>query len=133
MLSYFRFHHIGIACQNIERTVSIVAGGYSRTETVVDPLQNVYVCLLKKDLQPFIELIAPVDEISPICRILQKTGGVSPYHICYIVPNVENALADLRGNRYMPISKPKMSNVFGRPVCFLYHKDMGLIEIIQEQ
>lgn len=133
MLPYFRFHHIGIACQDIEKTAKMyVAGGYLRSDTIVDPLQNVYVCVLKKEGQPTVELLAPVDETSPICRTLQKAGGVVPYHICYCVPDMDQALADLRKRRFLPTGKPKMSNVFGNIVCFLYHKDIGLIEVIQE-
>lgn len=133
MLPYFKFHHIGIACQDIEKTANIyVAAGYLRTNVVVDPLQDVYVCVLKKEGQPTVELLAPVDEKSPICRTLQKVGGVAPYHICYYVPNIVQALADLRKLKFIPTGKPKMSNVFGRVVCFLFHKDIGLIEIIEE-
>lgn len=134
MLPYFKFHHIGIACKNIENTANIyVRGGYNNADVIVDPLQNVNVCLLTKEHQPTIELLSPIDETSPICRLLQKVGGVTPYHICYIVPDMGKALADLRDKKYIPVGEPKMSNVFGSSVCFLYHKDIGLIEIIQEQ
>lgn len=133
MLSVFDFHHIGIACRDIEKTAKMyVSGGYDRTDTIIDPLQNVYVCVLSKYNQPTIELLAPVDEKSPICRILEKAGGASPYHVCYKVPEMDKAIADLRKKRYIPTSRPKMSNVFGKLVCFLFHKDVGLVEIIQE-
>lgn len=131
MLPYFTFNHIGVACFDIDKTASIyVNAGYERTETIIDPLQNVKVCVLTKNLMPIVELLAPVDEKSPICKILQKSG-VSPYHICYNVPNIEQAIADLRDLKYIPVSKPKMSNVFNRTVCFLFHKEIGLIEIIE--
>ena len=131
MLPYFSFHHIGVACFNIDKTAEIYVGaGYMRTETIVDPLQNVKVCVLTKDSMPTVELLAPVDEKSPICNILQKSG-VSPYHTCYKVPNIEQAIKDLRTIKFMPVSKPKMSNVFNSKVCFLFHKDIGLIEIIE--
>ena len=133
MLPYFKFHHIGVACNDIDKTAGMyVAGGFERTDTVVDPLQNVYVSVLTKTGMPIIELLAPVDDKSPICRTLQKAGGVTPYHICYMVPKLEEAISDLRKLKYIPTSRPKMSNVFGHLVCFLYHKEVGLIEIIQE-
>ena len=134
MLPNFQFHHIGIACQDIEKTAGMfVDAGYSRTEAIIDPLQNVNVCVLTKEGMPKIELLAPVDEKSPICKILQKSNGATPYHICYLVPDMEQTIADLRKLRFIPTSKPKMSNVFGASVCFLFHKDIGLIEIIQNQ
>ncbi len=132
MLSYFEFHHIGVACQDIEKTASMyVEAGYSRTDTIIDPLQNVNVCVLTKEGMPRIELLSPVDGNSPICKLLQKSSGATPYHICYVIPDMEQALVELRKLRFIPTSKPKMSNVFGAPVCFLFHKDIGLIEIIQ--
>ena len=132
MLPYFTFNHIGVACYDIEKTASIyVEAGYSRTEEIIDPLQNVKVCVLKKDLMPTVELLSPVDEKSPICKTLQKTG-VSPYHVCYNVPNMEQAIKDLRTKKFMPVSKPKMSNVFNSMVCFLFHKEIGLIEILEK-
>lgn len=132
MLPYFEFHHIGVACLDIEKTAGMyVEAGYGRTETIIDPLQNVNVCVLTKEGMPKIELLSPVDDNSPICKILQKSSGATPYHICYAIQDMEQALSDLRKLRFIPTSKPKMSNVFGDPVCFLFHKDIGLIEIIQ--
>lgn len=131
MLPSFSFNHIGVACYDIDKTASIyVNAGYERTETVIDPLQNVKVCVLTKESMPMVELLAPVDEKSPICKTLQKSG-VAPYHICYNVPDIEQAISDLRALKYLPVSKPKMSNVFKSTVCFLFHKDIGLIEIIE--
>ncbi len=133
MLPYFQFHHIGIACLDIEKTAGMyVEAGYCRTKATIDPLQNVNVCVLTKEGMPKIELLAPVDDKSPICKILQKSSSATPYHICYSVADMEQALLDLRKQRFIPTSNPKMSNVFGAPVCFFFHKDIGLIEIIQK-
>lgn len=133
MLPYFQFHHIGIACPDIDKTASVYTNaGYSRTETVIDPLQNVYVSVLSKDGMPTIELLSPVDETSPICKTIEKAGGVSIYHTCYIVPDINQAIVELRAQKYMPTTKVKYSNVFDRDVYFLYHRNIGLIEIIQK-
>lgn len=132
MLPYFTFNHIGVACYDINRTASFyVEAGYERTEDIIDPLQNVKVCVLTKEGMPVVELLAPVDDSSPICKTLQKSG-VSPYHICYNVPDMEQAIKDLRIKKFMPVSKPKMSNVFKSIVCFLFNKEIGLIEILEK-
>ena len=120
-------------CPEIDKTANLyITAGYERTETVIDPLQNVYVCVLTKEGMPMIELLAPVDDSSPICKTIQNARGISIYHTCYIVPDIEEAIKDLRNLKYIPTTKPKMSNVFGSLVCFLFHKDVGLIEIIQK-
>lgn len=132
MLPFFTFNHIGVACFDIDKTAEIYVGaGYMRTETVIDPLQNVRVCVLEKKSMPTVELLEPIDEKSPICKTLQKSG-VSPYHICYNVPNMEQAIKELRAKKFIPVSKPKMSNVFNSMVCFLFHKEIGLIEILEK-
>lgn len=133
MLSAFAFHHVGIACFDIDKTsVYYVAMGYQKTETIIDPLQNVKVCVLRKSEMPTIELLEPVDEKSPICGILKNKGGVSPYHICYQIPDMDMSIMELRGMGFIPTSgPPKKSNVFSRKVCFLYHKSMGIIELIE--
>ncbi len=132
MLPFFTFNHIGVACYDIDKTADIyLNAGYQRTDTIIDPLQNVKVCVLTKESMPTVELLAPVDDMSPICKTLQKSG-VSPYHICYNVPNMEQAIKELRAKKFMPVSKPKMSNVFNSMVCFLFHKEIGLIEILEK-
>lgn len=133
MLPYFTFNHIGVACYEIDKTASIyVEAGYKRSDEIIDPQQNVKVCVLTREGMPVIELLAPVDDSSPICKTLQKSG-VSPYHICYNVPDMEQAIKDLRKKKYMPVSRPKVSNVFNSMVCFLFNKEIGLIEILEQK
>ena len=131
-LSALSFHHIGMACFDIDKTSAYYETiGYAKTEIVVDPLQNVKVCVLQKEGSPTIELLAPVDDKSPVCGILKKSG-VSPYHICYQTSDMNATILELRNKRFTPpLGFPKMSNVFLHKVCFLYHKDVGLIELIE--
>lgn len=88
--------------------------------------------MLRHPISPCIELLAPHDEKSPINNILKKTG-VSPYHICYEVDDIETSFADLKKEKFMPVSKIKVSNAFdNHKVCFFFKKDIGLIEIIEK-
>ena len=73
MLNSFKFHHIGVAVNDIESTATVyMNGGYLRSETLFDPIQNVKICWLTKDGMPTIELLAPVNETSPVKKILEK-------------------------------------------------------------
>lgn len=134
MLEDFRFHHIGIAVNDIEETASIyLSAGYEKTETVYDPIQNVHICFLRKEGMPVLELLAPNDESSPVYKILQK-NGVTSYHICYEVENMDDAVARLRKMRYVATSKPVPAvAIGGRKVCFLYNKKIGLIELVESR
>ena len=83
-----RFHHIGIACRDIDATKAFyVAQGYYASEIIDDLLQNVHICFLNKPEMPLIELLAPIDDKSPINRTLDASG-VTPYHICYEVDDI---------------------------------------------
>ena len=124
-----KYHHIGIAVFNIEETAPFyIMQGYSKSQTVYDPIQNVNICFLfylnnGGGQMPMIELIEPIDETSPVYKILQKSG-VTPYHICYEVENISDTITELKREKFIPLSKPveavAMSN---KKVCFLFNKN----------
>ena len=133
MLSEFKFHHIGVAVNDIEATASVYKqGGYHRSASIFDPVQNVNICWLTKEGMPTVELLAPVDETSPVCKTLEK-NGVTPYHTCWIVTNIEESALKLRKQRYVMVSKPAEAVAFkGSRVAFFFNKNVGLIELVEE-
>lgn len=132
MLDSFKFHHIGVAVKDVEATAPIYEqGGYKRSASIFDPIQNVNICWLTKEGMPTVELLAPVDETSPVNKTLEK-NGVTPYHTCYVVENIEEAVAQLRKQKYVMVSKPAEAVAFcGSRVCFLFNKNVGLIELVE--
>lgn len=127
-----RLHHIGIATNNIQKTADFYLSiGYKEVVGGYDPFQNVYGYFYEKEGMPTIELLAPYDEKSPVNKVLEK-NGVTPYHLCYEVNGtLEEAIAELRKNRFMTIVKPTISDNLGkRRVCFLFHKDVGIVELL---
>jgi len=133
MLLNATFHHVGIATESIEKTaVLFVEAGYKMTDVIFDPKQNVNISFLEKDGSPLLELVEPVDEKSPVRNILNKVG-VSAYHFCYEVENLDDSIAQLRQKKYMLLVKPVEAVAFnGRRICFLYNKDAGLIELLEK-
>lgn len=132
MIDSMKFHHIGVAVKSIDKTAAVyVAGGYTQSATTFDPVQNVNICWLTKEGMPTVELLAPVDETSPVCKTLEKTG-VTTYHTCYIVEDIEQAVADLRKMKYVTVSTPVEAPAIGNcKVCFLFNKNVGLIELVE--
>ena len=132
MLSNWKFDHIGVAVPEIDGTAAVYkAAGYTHTEPVYDPIQNVHICFLSKEGMPKVELLAPHDNSSPVQQTLDKMG-VTPYHTCYEEENIEAAIAELRQMRYIVVRKPASAVAFGgRRVSFLYNKQTGLIEIVE--
>ncbi len=128
------FHHIGIACRDIERTAKFyTAMGYTASPVASDALQHVNICFLDKDGAPRVELLAPLDDQSPVLRTLD-TVGVTPYHMCYEVDDIETAIAQLRADhRLMLVSGPVPACAMaGKRVAFLFQKHTGLIELVEK-
>ena len=49
MLPEFKFHHIGVAVNDIDATAPVYEqGGYHRSATIFDPVQNVNICWLTR-------------------------------------------------------------------------------------
>jgi len=135
MLSQLRYHHVGIACRDIEKTRAFyLAMGYTAQPIIDDPLQDIRICFLEHPSQPMLELLAPIDEKSPVNRIL-KAVGVSPYHICYSVDDLEATMKSLRReHRFVTVSKPLPAcAIDNRRVAFMFHNDVGLIELVETQ
>ena len=132
MLTDFKFHHIGVAVKDIAATAAVyVAGGYSQSESIFDPVQNVNICWLTKEGMPTVELLEPVDETSPVNKTLEK-NGVTPYHTCYVVENIDEAVVALRKMKYVIVSKPvEAVAIHNCRVAFLYNKNVGLIELVE--
>lgn len=131
----FSFHHVGVAVFSIEESSRFYElMGFTRSvETAYDPCQNVKACFYSKEGFPTIELIEGVDEKSPMNNILSKTG-VSPYHFCYGVDNMDEAIIQLKGLRFMPTGRPVPSTGMpGRKVCFLFNRNYGLIELVENR
>ena len=128
-----KFHHIGMAVKSIDATAAMYEdGGYRMSDIIFDPIQNVNICWMTKEGAPIVELLSPVDETSPVCKTLEK-NGVTPYHCCYVVENLEEAVKELRQQKYILTSKPAKAVAFcGSRVCFLYNKNVGLIELVEE-
>lgn len=132
MLDSFKFHHIGVAVKDINKTAAIYKdGGYHASEIIFDPIQHVDICWLTKDGMPTVELLAPIDESSPQCKILEK-NGVTPYHTCYVVEDIDRAVEDLRKQKYVLVSKPvEAVAIHNCRVAFLHHRHIGLIELVE--
>jgi len=129
-----KFHHIGIATKNIEKSAqSYALLGYKKGEIINDPLQKVNLCFLEKKDFPIIELVSPADISSPVNTILKKNGTI-PYHTCYEVIDLEENINFFKKNKFIVIVKPTAAVAFGnRRVCFLFNKGTGLIELLEEE
>lgn len=80
---------------------------------------------------PRLELLEPAGSQSPVTKIL-RNNGVTPYHVCYEADDLARAVADLKARRFLVVAKPVPAAAMGNlKVCFLYHKDVGLVELVE--
>lgn len=130
-----KIHHIGYAVKNINESLpfftqlgfEIASWGGGAT---VDNSRNVYILFIQNG-EYVIELISPLSEGSPVDTTLKK-NGVTPYHICYEVENMQEACHTLKGEGYFFVQKPASAPAISDTavVAFLYCPLSGLIELL---
>ena len=130
-----KVHHIGYVVKHIDRAVAefTALGGGQVTETVYDPRRKVNILFLDcAGGGGQIELIEPTASDSVAAGLLKKMGA-SPYHICYTFSSLEETIGDLRKRHWFVTAPPESAPAIGnRRVAFLYHAQVGLIEILEE-
>ncbi len=123
------FHHIGIACSDIERSASYVTRLFeikSDSGLVHDPEQNADLRIFNAGTAGAIELVSGPIVASVLAR------KQSYYHICYSTPDLRQTLKDARAAGALPVSPPKPAVLFaGRLVAFVL-TPLGLVEFLQE-
>ncbi len=131
-----RIHHIGIASENLERSIrnhEALFNMHPVTDIVEDPVQKVSVVMLSdtKGKGVPIELISPLDDESPVSNIVKK--GIRLYHLCFTVENIESALKKAREAGALVISGPSPAKLYGgRKIAFIYTPDGYLVEFLEE-
>lgn len=123
--------HIGYAVRDIQTTAQhYIDGGWVLSEIYEETIQNTKIAFLYKSGMPTIELVSPLDGESPIDNVL-KNNGVAPYHICYIVDDMMEAVEELYEEGFKPLFMPVKSIAMeNREICYLYHLDLGAIELV---
>jgi methylmalonyl-CoA/ethylmalonyl-CoA epimerase len=130
----FRFHHLGVAVQDLTKAIPIYRDllGYEMTSGPFDdPIQKVSVCFLSRGNGDMaIELVMPAGPDSPVARTLSQGG--SAYHVCYEVSSIEEALDHLKAYKCGVLSKPVPAVAFqGRLIAWLSTPTRQLIELVQ--
>jgi len=128
-----KIHHIGYAVKKIEDSINEFKKlGYETIgNKITDNLRNVIIQFIKNG-DYLIELVAPLNKESPVTNLLKKQGN-SPYHVCYITNNLEKKISDLGNSGFVVISDLlKAPAINNKKVIFLYKKEIGLLELVEE-
>lgn len=126
-------NHIGYAVRNISKSAIIyTSAGWNLSPIYDEEVQGTKIAFLSKEGFPTIELVAPLKkgEPSPVDNYLEKVG-CSTYHVCYNVDDIEQAVEDLFDEGFKPLFMPVESVAMGgHQICYLYHMNVGLIELV---
>ena len=131
-----RLNHVGVATPDIDQAIRFYheTMGATRIGTPFDmPDQGVRVCFIDTPGDGTqIELIAPLDDKSPIFGFIEKNPLGGQHHLAFEVPNIGQAhdWFEQRGKR---ILGPIRQGAHGTPVFFVHPKDMnGMLTEIME-
>ena len=127
-----KVHHIGYLVKNISKTEKkFLELGYEvESPTKFDKIRNIDIeFLVNGDYR--VELIEPKGGESPMYPLLKRYKN-TPYHLCYEVKNIDEAIADLQDKHYTVIQEPNIAPcIEGKKVAFLNNISMGIIELVE--
>lgn len=124
---------MGYAVRSMEASIKeFLAIGYEKIGvTVPDESRRVLIQFMRLG-NYCIELVAPMDADSSINGIITKSGN-TPYHICYSVDNIDEAVGRLKNEGYVLMERPSCAVAINScKVAFLYNRNMGIIELVEE-
>jgi hypothetical protein len=132
-----KMNHLGYATRNIEETIdAFLKLGYTRVHEDIKHHvpKNMYVQRVKLgDLT--VELMATADTSKPsfVSETLKATTEpLVLQHLCYDVNDIHKTVEDLMATGEYTIHEAITSGVFQKnQICFLRHKQIGLIEFFE--
>jgi methylmalonyl-CoA/ethylmalonyl-CoA epimerase len=129
-----RLNHVGVATPSIEASIGLyrdVMGAEVIREPFDLPAQGVRVCFVDTP-NCQIELIEPLGDASPLHNFLARNPAGGQHHVCFEVPDVHEAKAELEAKGAKVLGEPRIG-AHGTMVIFVHPKDMGgvLVELME--
>ena len=133
-MTRYAINHIGYLTDDIAATAKqFEIFGYCADEVIHDDTQRTRICFLRKEGELVIELVEPYADNKTMQRMLAK-GGVTPYHICFEVDDVEKEYQYLTDNDWLALFKPVAAPAFdNRKICYFWKREIGLIELVNKK
>ena len=129
-----RLNHVGVATPSIEQSVTMyrdLLGATDIGEPFDLPAQKVRVCFVDMPNSQ-IELLEPIGEDSPIAKFLEKNPAGGQHHLCFEVPEIHAAVAEMKALGATVLGEPRIG-AHGTPIVFLHPKGTGgvLVELME--
>ena len=129
-----KIDHIGYLTGDLAATAKAFEKlGYQMGEIVNDDTQRTRICFLTKANEVRVELVEPYEDNRTMRKMLTKQG-VSPYHTCYEVDDVDREYEQLIQEDWVALFKPVAAPAFGnRKICYFWNAEIGFIELVNKQ
>lgn len=129
-----RLNHIGIAVPSVVDAMEMYRTMYGATEFVEPfdmPAQGVKVAFVNLP-NTQLELIEPLGEDSPIVGFLAKNPKGGQHHVCFEVPDINEAAQDMKTKGATVLGEPRIG-AHGTPVIFIHPKNSNgvLVELME--
>lgn len=101
-----KLHHVGIVVPKIQESLGELAKYFTFETTSLPTLigsQKVKVCFLKMG-EPYLELIEPASDESPITNFLNKGGGF--HHLCFEVKDIHKQIKEMENKGARVVVEP---------------------------
>jgi methylmalonyl-CoA/ethylmalonyl-CoA epimerase len=128
-----KIHHIGYAVKSIEKSLRTfqLLGFEIEGNVIHDEKRNVKLQFIRNNDIRF-ELVEPISTNSPVSKLLNKNGSI-PYHFCLVSNNIDSTIKKLRRQGFVLLNKKETAPAIdNRNVAFLFHKEIGLIELLED-
>ncbi|MEO0883719.1 MAG: methylmalonyl-CoA epimerase [Pseudomonadota bacterium] len=127
-------NHVGVAVPSITEAIETyrtLYGATDITEPFDMPAQGVKVCFVNLPNSQ-IELIEPLNEDSPIWNFIQKNPKGGQHHVCFEVPDINDAVVAMKDRGATVLGEPRIG-AHGTPIVFVHPKNSNgvLIELME--
>lgn len=123
-----KLHHIGIACEDIDRMCTIInntIGIKHKGKIVYDKEQDANLCMIRTMYEDRIELISG----NKVNNLVKKQQYL--YHTCFIVEDLSKSIEQMAQNGAFILSSPKPAILFDyKKVAFLV-TSLGIVELLE--
>ena len=125
-----QFHHNGIACENIEKTFSLLKIFLPKeieySDNIFDSKLNAELKLIKLNKECFIELVSG----KVVEGFIKKKIFI--YHNCFEVEKLSDFSENLLKLNFIPITKPTPADLLGGRLVQFFHTQFGVMEILEK-
>ena len=125
-----KFHHVGVACRNIDEEIANVSKIHQiikKSPVVFDKEQNAELVLLTLSDGTNIELISG----KPVETLLKK--NITCYHLCFEVNDIGTEVDRLVKEGAFLISPPKPAVLFNNRLVAFLNVSYGMIELLNSK